>query len=448
MIASKSLLFLITHFIFNSTGFQTAFVSNLNHRNQHLSMRMSLVGVADSPIDFSHEELKDKTWDQVICRSNVKSGMQQCQVARGWNFFNSGDQKRISFKQENSEDVKKFLILEKKKVQGSQISDDEQLFLKQRINNPEFMRMVSYYTYNSHGTHVAGIIADENPSVTILEMVVKPLIKEVAQKVKKERIKLVKFSADKEIPMNSEQIKMMKNYMTSIAEVRSELYGKLAQFANTYKVDVVNCSFSDVDEETNIRDACKSWWMNPPPHEINDLHAMFFQKMQELISGALHDSPRTLFVFSAGNEGENMDGLFRVPACIDHEQTLTVASVNAEGELSDFSNYSKNKVHIAAPGEDIESSMLGNIKGLISGTSQAAPQVTRAAALLKDLKLDLLPGEIKYILMHTVDYKESLRDKVVSGGVLNTERAVKAVKLMIEQGLSIVEACEKSFIDN
>ena len=63
-------------------------------------------------------------------------------------------------------------------------------------------------------------------------------------------------------------------------------------------------------------------------------------------------------------------------------RVLTVGALAPDGTLASFSNKGAAAVGIAAPGCNIESTLPGGKTGPMSGTSQAAPQVTFAAALL------------------------------------------------------------------
>lgn len=60
-----------------------------------------------------------------------------------------------------------------------------------------------------------------------------------------------------------------------------------------------------------------------------------------------------LFVAAAGNDGANLDCCPVYPAAYNLPNLITVASVNPEGKLSSFSNFSMSRVHLAAPGERI-----------------------------------------------------------------------------------------------
>ena len=101
-----------------------------------------------------------------------------------------------------------------------------------------------------------------------------------------------------------------------------------------------------------------------------------------------------LFVASAGNDGDDNDAVEHRPSGLvcdtrfdtsaprGYDCVISVASINASGALSSFSNYGATTVDIGAPGEQIPSTYPGNDFVYLSGTSMAAPHVTGALALL------------------------------------------------------------------
>ncbi|MGI6253600.1 MAG: S8 family serine peptidase [Aminivibrio sp.] len=97
-----------------------------------------------------------------------------------------------------------------------------------------------------------------------------------------------------------------------------------------------------------------------------------------------------ILVLAAGNEFQDMDnpggpgsdiynpandyrGQHPYPASFRFANTITVASIDEDGGRSDFSNYSPNYVHIAAPGGKVFSTVPEGKYGPDSGTSMAAP---------------------------------------------------------------------------
>ncbi|MBI2591701.1 MAG: S8 family serine peptidase [Candidatus Brennerbacteria bacterium] len=122
-----------------------------------------------------------------------------------------------------------------------------------------------------------------------------------------------------------------------------------------------------------------------------------------------------LFVVGAANENKDV-AFVSTPANLGFlNNVLTVGSTNLQDGRSSFSNFGF-AVGIAAPGEHIYAPAIrgkGNfpISGDeafnyvtdFSGTSASAPMVTRVAAILKSIKPELTPGEIKNILTRTAD---------------------------------------------
>jgi len=62
-----------------------------------------------------------------------------------------------------------------------------------------------------------------------------------------------------------------------------------------------------------------------------------------------------IFICAAGNSGFDNDMVPYYPTCYDLENIISVGATNAHDELASFSNYGKNSMDLAAPGEDIYS---------------------------------------------------------------------------------------------
>lgn len=140
---------------------------------------------------------------------------------------------------------------------------------------------------------------------------------------------------------------------------------------------------------------------------------------------------RTLVVTAAGNDGAEHGGACPYyPACMDLPNIVVVAATAGEPgnpqlwqadsiTRSDFGR----RVHIAAPGASVPSTVRGNRLGRLSGTSQAAPIVAGAASMIFSLRSDLAPYQVRNRLIYTSDLSPNLEGKLL-GGVLNIQRAL------------------------
>jgi subtilisin family serine protease len=151
-----------------------------------------------------------------------------------------------------------------------------------------------------------------------------------------------------------------------------------------------------------------------------------------------------LLVAAAGNGGTDgigdcNDAAPIYPASFDESNLISVASVDSFNQLTTYSNFGGNSVHVAAPGG---STMNGGLLSLgmpncfgpcsqstqpytkSSGTSMATPIVAGIAALIKDAKPSLNHQQIVNILMGTGVNVPELEGLIQSGQVVNARDAV------------------------
>ncbi|GAB2847909.1 S8 family peptidase [Lentzea nigeriaca] len=82
---------------------------------------------------------------------------------------------------------------------------------------------------------------------------------------------------------------------------------------------------------------------------------------------------------------------------------VTVSSITSSNSKSSFSNYGTDKIHIAAPGDSVYSTVPGGGYGLKSGTSMASPHVAGVAALLKSTNPTATPAQLRQLLATQAD---------------------------------------------
>lgn len=138
-----------------------------------------------------------------------------------------------------------------------------------------------------------------------------------------------------------------------------------------------------------------------------------------------------LVVVAAGNANTNTDNYF--PA--GFSECLTVAAVNEKIKPSSFSNYG-SAVDLAAPGEQILSTVLDDQYEQYNGTSMATPFVSAAAALVKLTHPDWGTEEIRNSLETSArDIGSSGFDAMTGHGLLDVNQAILAqqnVPLQVE----------------
>ncbi len=136
-----------------------------------------------------------------------------------------------------------------------------------------------------------------------------------------------------------------------------------------------------------------------------------------------------VFVAAAGNEYQDTDknGNAYFPAAYGLSNIIAVAGTNRKSELLPSSNWGKKHVHVAAPGENIYSTLPKGRYGYLTGTSQATAFVSGLAALILSEIPGLKPFEVRDIIMKTVDKHASLEGKIASGGKINAYAALRMV---------------------
>jgi len=109
----------------------------------------------------------------------------------------------------------------------------------------------------------------------------------------------------------------------------------------------------------------------------------------------------------------------------------TWITVGASGYRDDstlaapFSNYGGKSVDVFAPGVQITSTMPHSGLASWDGASEATPIVAGLAALIWTYYPQLTAVQVKDIIMKTVVKRDALKNKCLSGGVVNAYDALE-----------------------
>ena len=182
--------------------------------------------------------------------------------------------------------------------------------------------------------------------------------------------------------------------------------------------------------------------MDTLPNQIHLLNmSLEGPRVPFLRTEVLKQVANTLIVLAAGNDGKNLNddanhylnGTFRYDDGRPLENVIIVSALTDGGGLTPDSNRGDTAVQIAAPGNNIYSTVQGGGFDVITGTSQAAPLVTATAALLL-AEHDTYPSAVKGRLLATCDWDETLKKEglVAEGCRLNMAKAITAKTDIVE----------------
>ena len=133
-----------------------------------------------------------------------------------------------------------------------------------------------------------------------------------------------------------------------------------------------------------------------------------------------------LFVTAAGNEHQNADDQKTAyyPASYQLDNIITVAATDRTNQLITASNWGRKTVDVAAPGDQIFSTVPLNRFDVMTGTSQATAFVSGIAVLLLARNPKLGPAALKQLILESADTIPQLQGKIASAGRANAYRAL------------------------
>ncbi|MCX6119138.1 MAG: S8 family serine peptidase [Proteobacteria bacterium] len=120
------------------------------------------------------------------------------------------------------------------------------------------------------------------------------------------------------------------------------------------------------------------------------------QPITEAISRA--NDKGVMFIAAAANDGKNNDVTEMYPANTPLPNVITVAASTTTDTKASFSNFGLAKVHVAAPGVDIWSTIPSNQYRNLSGTSMATPLVSGLVGLMLSHDSTLTGPQTKALL--------------------------------------------------
>ena len=160
----------------------------------------------------------------------------------------------------------------------------------------------------------------------------------------------------------------------------------------------------------------------------------FSQTLYEAVRRA--NEHNVLLIAAAGNEGNNADSQPDYPAGFDLPNVISVAASDRYDQLLSYSNYGAHSVDLAAPGDDIYSTVPRNVDpsgyANFSGTSMAAPAVTGVAGLYLSRSPEASADQVRNAILQNVDPGNEFAGTTVSGGRLDAAQTLGAHPSSVE----------------
>lgn len=399
------------------------------------SAQAATIAVIDSGLDYKHEMITPNLWtngNEVFDRRDNDGNGYQDDV-HGWNFAEQNGQIiDYSYLGTFSPDCSKYFDIQGKRFLN-QATEAEIAWMKEKVADPKFIKEMGKFGNFVHGTHVAGITI-RNTQNKAMGLKLIPTEVKLMERIRSQK------------SVSADRWEILAGIFDALAAEQMKMLGDIARMAAFHKADVANGSFGTGFKQSKMitDNAFKILFFKKPTEEESDKAAgMFISALVKHGQGFVGAAPETLFVFASGNDGMSNDTYGTSPANIKADNVITVGATYKNEFFAPFSNFGTKMVDVAAPGMLIHSAIPGAGNYLkVSGTSQAAPYVANVAGTIKDANPSLRPGDIRKILMGTVDMKAFLTEKVAAGGIVNPERAKTAAELT--KSMTVGEAISRS----
>ncbi|MEM9885473.1 MAG: S8 family serine peptidase [Bacteroidota bacterium] len=218
-------------------------------------------------------------------------------------------------------------------------------------------------------------------------------------------------------------------------------------FPNDLQLEMLNAKFYENGQSTLFDAVCAIYYAIEQGAKVLNLSwgfesAEFPRILQDALDYAACQD--VIVITSAGNEGRNNDSRAKYPSNLSELDnniiSVTAFETNTSGQnsLSGYSNFGQ-EVDIAAPGF-VETTGLDGETVTLSGTSLAAPAVSRVAAIIKARYPQLSALQIKDCILTTVDDYDF---DIATGGTLNESAALACA---LDKSMMTFPTCESDKI--
>lgn len=245
----------------------------------------------------------------------------------------------------------------------------------------------------AHGTHVAGIVAEGNPYVRLLN---------------------ARHSYDYHlIPV----ARTLAWGQRDAAKCRS-----IVDYLKKAGVRVVNMSWGESRQDAE--DSLEANGIGATAEERRAVARKVFDLQKEALYAAMKDAPEILFVCAAGNADNDVAFDEYIPSSFDLPNLITVGAVDQAGEPTSFTSFGPT-VQVYANGFEVDSFVPGGKRMAMSGTSMASPNVANLAAKLLAIDPALTPPQVIEVIRKGCDERSYGERKYL---LLNPQRSAELLR--------------------
>ena len=244
--------------------------------------------------------------------------------------------------------------------------------------NPEdtkpFLEELALFSMYVHGTHVAGIVTNNNPYAEIL---------------------VARITFDHHaIPAPA---------TVDVAEKAAKNYMETVKYFQANNVRVVNMSWGWTLKE--IEGMLEANGIGKDAEERSKLTRKIFDIYKDGLFNAIKSAPEILFITAAGNSDNDVTFDEVIPSLFDLPNLITVGAVDQAGEETGFTSFGES-VDVHANGFEVDSYLPGGGKIELSGTSMASPNVVNLSTKLLALDYTLSTNDLITLITDGTDKSE------------------------------------------
>ncbi len=289
----------------------------------------------------------------------------------------------------------------------------------------------------SHGTHVAGIIAKYSDGKALIHGSVLGQVTPPSGKVFTDIAALVELASK-----TDDYAVFVKEVITRYRAESIKKGRRASDYLRTCGAGVANMSWSrprpyfegmevELEEIYTLHgknpDTAKKQYQGEDGILLENLVLELTIADAAAFALVFYENPDVLVCIAAGNEHADNDVELPSPPYLSRffPNVITVASLDATGKPSSFSNRGVRSVQIAALGEDIVSSLLSGLDAPMSGTSMASPLVAGVAAGIRKDFPNLSAKDVHRLLEASSKRSPGLAELVSTSGAIDPDAARK-----------------------